>query len=99
MPREVVVGYRRVKGPDGRYGRHSVVDGIEGEVFDLTKVRRAVAGVGRGSGEPMRGIVLNRTFVEGGFRVTLSETGGVSSVREARVKLREYVEHGAVDPL
>ena len=80
---------------DGVRRRHVVVF-VDEEKMDLTKKRQGESEVGF-DGPAMRGIVPNRTKVEGGL--SLAQTGGVSSVREARARDVEYREHGALDPV
>ena len=94
---EVTARYKLVKEDDGRYRWHSMVF-IDEKELDLTEVRREVAAVGF-ERPAMRRIFLNVTFVEGGHRVTFAETGGVGSLRGAVARGREYMEHGARDPL
>jgi len=97
--REIGARHRWVRGPNGKYRPHSVVGGIRGRFFDLTEARKAAAAVGF-KRRPMQRIRRNGTFVKGGDpKMTLAETGGVSSVREARADWREWLGHGAMDPL
>ena len=89
--------HRWVKEGDGRRRRHSIVI-FDGEEVDLTVVRRQVSRRGfKRRGPPMQGIRPNMTKVKGGL--TLGQTGGGLSVREAKAEGAMWVEHDGNDPM